>query len=112
MGSGSPAKPPLAPAADASAAQHRSSMAQGSLMPGGTQSGDHVHHQRSPSQISRADSRVSDAPSDPYGLVREGFELPPCHGDPLHLSIVVFGASGDLAKKKTYPALFALFVKG
>lgn len=26
-----------------------------------------------------------------------------------HLSIVVLGASGDLAKKKTYPALFALF---
>lgn len=26
------------------------------------------------------------------------------------LSIVVFGASGDLAKKKTYPALFDLFV--
>ncbi len=25
------------------------------------------------------------------------------------LSIVVLGASGDLAKKKTYPALFALF---
>lgn len=28
------------------------------------------------------------------------------------LSIVVLGASGDLAKKKTYPALFALFAKG
>jgi len=26
-----------------------------------------------------------------------------------HLSVVVLGASGDLAKKKTYPALFALF---
>lgn len=30
----------------------------------------------------------------------------------LRLSIVVFGASGDLAKKKTYPALFELFRKG
>jgi len=30
----------------------------------------------------------------------------------LTLSIVVIGASGDLAKKKTYPALFALFSKG
>ena len=30
----------------------------------------------------------------------------------LTLSIVVIGASGDLAKKKTYPALFALFAKG
>uniref|UniRef100_A0A7S0UPW7 Glucose-6-phosphate 1-dehydrogenase n=1 Tax=Polytomella parva TaxID=51329 RepID=A0A7S0UPW7_9CHLO len=28
------------------------------------------------------------------------------------LSIVVYGASGDLAKKKTYPAIFALFDKG
>jgi glucose-6-phosphate 1-dehydrogenase len=30
----------------------------------------------------------------------------------LALSIVVFGASGDLAKKKTFPALFALYCKG
>jgi glucose-6-phosphate 1-dehydrogenase len=28
------------------------------------------------------------------------------------LSIIVFGASGDLAKKKTYPALFSLFCRG
>lgn len=28
------------------------------------------------------------------------------------VSIVVFGASGDLASKKTFPALFALFAKG
>ena len=32
-----------------------------------------------------------------------------CVPHTLSLSIVVFGASGDLAKKKTYPALFALF---
>ena len=30
----------------------------------------------------------------------------------LALSIVVLGASGDLAKKKTFPALFALYSKG
>jgi Glucose-6-phosphate dehydrogenase, NAD binding domain len=30
----------------------------------------------------------------------------------LTLSIVVLGASGDLAKKKTFPALFALFKQG
>ncbi len=30
----------------------------------------------------------------------------------LTLNIVVFGASGDLAKKKTYPALFELHRKG
>lgn len=28
------------------------------------------------------------------------------------LSIVVFGASGDLARKKTFPALFNLFITG
>jgi len=31
---------------------------------------------------------------------------------PASFSIVVFGASGDLAKKKTYPALFELFGQG
>jgi glucose-6-phosphate 1-dehydrogenase len=30
----------------------------------------------------------------------------------LALSICVLGASGDLARKKTYPALFALYAKG
>lgn len=30
----------------------------------------------------------------------------------LALTIVVFGASGDLAKKKTLPAIFSLFVEG
>ncbi|CDI75554.1 Glucose-6-phosphate dehydrogenase, putative [Eimeria praecox] len=29
-----------------------------------------------------------------------------------HLSVIVFGASGDLAKRKTYPALFSLFCEG
>lgn len=29
----------------------------------------------------------------------------------LLLNVVVLGASGDLAKKKTFPALFALFQK-
>eukprot|EP00250_Pteridium_aquilinum_P004454 c14662_g1_i1 orf=1-339(-) len=28
------------------------------------------------------------------------------------LSIIVFGASGDLAKKKTFPALFSLYCQG
>jgi glucose-6-phosphate 1-dehydrogenase len=28
------------------------------------------------------------------------------------LTIVVFGASGDLAKKKTYPAIFELYCDG
>jgi hypothetical protein len=38
---------------------------------------------------------------------RDCFEC--CDTNKLALSIVVLGASGDLAKKKTYPALFALF---
>ena len=29
-----------------------------------------------------------------------------------HLTIIVFGASGHLAKTKTYPALYDLFVEG
>ena len=33
-------------------------------------------------------------------------------GDAEILSICVFGASGDLAKKKVYPAIFALFYEG
>ena len=32
--------------------------------------------------------------------------------DNLFLEIIVFGASGDLAKKKTFPALFALYERG
>lgn len=35
--------------------------------------------------------------------LREGLQLS------THLTVVVLGASGDLAKKKTYPALFELF---
>lgn len=41
---------------------------------------------------------------------RDCFEC--CDTNKLALSIVVLGASGDLAKKKTYPALFALFEQG
>ena len=43
------------------------------------------------------------------GSARDNF-LPDCSLP--NISIVVLGASGDLAKKKTYPALFALFSKG
>ncbi|GMH35965.1 hypothetical protein BSKO_03833 [Bryopsis sp. KO-2023] len=42
--------------------------------------------------------------------VRESFDLNP--HESLCLTVVVLGASGDLAKKKTYPALYALFSKG
>lgn len=33
-------------------------------------------------------------------------------GEMRHLSVVIFGASGDLAKRKTFPALFSLFCEG
>lgn len=42
--------------------------------------------------------------------VRDEFEW--CDIPTLTLNIVVLGASGDLAKKKTYPALFLLYIKG
>ncbi|KAG1671356.1 hypothetical protein FOA52_002966 [Chlamydomonas sp. UWO 241] len=41
---------------------------------------------------------------------RDNFH-PACSWAPLTLTITVFGASGDLARKKTFPALFALFKK-
>lgn len=53
------------------------------------------------SPSSRRNSFRSESFSDEKDL-----ELPPEYGC---LSIVVLGASGDLAKKKTFPALFNLF---
>ena len=41
--------------------------------------------------------------------VRDNF-LPDCALP--SITVVVLGASGDLAKKKTFPALYALFTKG
>ena len=61
----------------------------------------------SPSQLSTSsplrDRRVSASTRDD---VRPGV---PCD---LTLTVAVLGASGDLAKKKTFPALFTLFHKG
>ena len=34
----------------------------------------------------------------------------PVYGEHEMLSVTVLGSSGDLARKKTYPALFALFM--
>eukprot|EP00921_Rhytidocystis_pertsovi_P012475 GHVQ01020286.1.p1 GENE.GHVQ01020286.1~~GHVQ01020286.1.p1 ORF type:complete len:476 (-),score=83.26 GHVQ01020286.1:365-1792(-) len=36
----------------------------------------------------------------------------PSWNESAHLAIVVLGASGDLAKKKTFPAIFSLFCEG
>jgi hypothetical protein len=63
-----------------------------------------------------APAGVDGAPHIPLhrlASIRDEFELP-CFSDAkaISLSIVVFGASGDLAKKKTYPALYALHSKG
>lgn len=35
-----------------------------------------------------------------------------CYKDEVMLSVVVVGASGDLARKKIFPALFALYYQG
>ncbi|KAJ9530406.1 hypothetical protein QJQ45_000783 [Haematococcus lacustris] len=48
----------------------------------------------------------------PTASARDEWELAPVMSTTLSLTIVVLGASGDLAKKKTYPALFALYQKG
>lgn len=50
---------------------------------------------------------------DDHGAVPESLVCP-ASGDELAMSyaVVVVGASGDLAKKKTYPALFKLFLNG
>lgn len=50
---------------------------------------------------------LSSAPSEEYGEV-SGLNA---NGDESTISIIVAGASGDLAKMKIFPALFALFYK-
>ncbi len=44
------------------------------------------------------------------GSVRDEFRVAPM-SEELGLSVVVFGASGDLAHKFTFPALYAMFCK-
>jgi hypothetical protein len=53
---------------------------------------DKMHNSESEAQLTRVVSSL-----------REGLALG------THLTVIVLGASGDLAKKKTYPALFELF---
>lgn len=50
----------------------------------------------------------------PYGVDRDawGPDTCPCSSTEVHLTVVVFGATGDLAEKKTFPALAALYMRG
>jgi hypothetical protein len=67
--------------------------------------------QPSPSRTSSTGLRKSHMGASMANLMcRDGFDCKVPHD--LTLSIVVLGASGDLAKKKTYPALYALYSKG
>lgn len=66
-----------------------------------------------------AASSVSSSPSFSSSASGSGSDFDPSLMDPVHertervrhdpLSIIVIGASGDLAKKKTFPAIFSLF---
>lgn len=51
-----------------------------------------------------------------YGNDRNGWAAPDANGcavaEALHLCIVVFGATGDLAEKKTFPSLASLYIRG
>lgn len=53
---------------------------------------------------------ASDFKNAEFCSFREEFD--PVPDERLCFTVVVLGASGDLAKKKTYPALFALYSKG
>eukprot|EP00917_Polyrhabdina_sp_WS-2016_P025960 GHVP01055830.1.p1 GENE.GHVP01055830.1~~GHVP01055830.1.p1 ORF type:complete len:811 (+),score=155.86 GHVP01055830.1:1042-3474(+) len=61
-------------------------------------------------------SRPDDASQPLAHVLQSGFIrvlcTPPAEEEKVGLSIIIFGASGDLAKKKTYPALFHLFCQG
>lgn len=50
------------------------------------------------------------AATNPCMPERDNFDHIPAES--LVMTVVVLGASGDLAKKKTYPALYALYSRG
>lgn len=66
------------------------------------------NHAASPARIAAWDSR-GDSHGHPL-LCRMGEIVRPHDIDAL--SMVVLGASGDLAKKKTFPAIFTLYARG
>jgi Glucose-6-phosphate dehydrogenase, NAD binding domain len=49
--------------------------------------------------------------SHPYGVDRADWKESTCSRE-LCLTVVVLGATGDLAAKKTFPSLAALFYRG
>ena len=68
----------------------------------------------SPDEPAAVSETAASAELEAQPLVRSASErdnfLPDCALP--SITIVVLGASGDLAKKKTFPALYALFSKG
>lgn len=61
-----------------------------------------------------APTKSSDAPEDMIRQMQESYDLghDSCYKDEVMLTVVVVGASGDLARKKIFPALFALYYQG
>jgi glucose-6-phosphate 1-dehydrogenase len=76
-----------------------------------------VHAQSSPAPAAAllTTARPGRYPELPTEAVAEATDIVPHYHQNLccaALSIVVYGASGDLAKKKTFPALFNLYCRG
>ena len=65
----------------------------------------HVHPPPPALPRPTVDATGTDADLKPYGLAKEDWASS-------SLTVVVVGASGDLARKKIYPALFALYYEG
>lgn len=63
-------------------------------------------------EVDQAAKQLSPVEDSPYGVDRDSWCMGDACSQALHLSIVVFGATGDLAAKKTFPALAALHSRG
>ncbi|KAG1671362.1 hypothetical protein FOA52_002972 [Chlamydomonas sp. UWO 241] len=64
-----------------------------------------------PSDAQPVDGETTDEDDDAIGASERDNFRPACSWGPLSLTITIVGASGDLAMKMTFPALFALFKK-
>lgn len=62
--------------------------------------------------VSAAESGVDDGNDEEYKTLEQLVASAESGADGEILSFCIFGASGDLAKKKVYPAIFALFYDG
>eukprot|EP00892_Ulva_mutabilis_P000019 jgi/Ulvmu1/10017/UM059_0066.1 len=64
-------------------------------------------------EVDQTAKQLSPVVDCPYGVDRDNWcQESTSSAQALHLSIVVFGATGDLAAKKTFPALAALHSRG